>query len=216
MKERPILMSAPMVRAILEGRKSQTRRIVKPQPTLGSPLPAAAASGNWTWSRRGGFSFTVSNSPSGPSDIAEDCPYGAPGDRLWVREKWGYKAQFFEHDAPNGGDVVYGADGEPEGCHGTAWRPSIHMPRNLCRITLEVTGVRVERLQDIGKDGHKAASVLAEGITTDEIEHYRKFFHPNDCPALAFAALWEAINGAGSWAANPFVWVIEFKRLEQA
>jgi hypothetical protein len=101
------------------------------------------------------------------------------------------------------------------------WRvvSAIHMTRWASRITLEITGVRVERLHEIGKDGRKAHDVLAEGITREQIEQQQKFFHPDDSPALAFAALWEQINGKRegcSWRDNPWVWVIEFKRIAPA
>ncbi len=91
------------------------------------------------------------------------------------------------------------------------FRPSIFMPRWASRITLEIVAVRVERLQDIGKDGRKAHDVLAEGITDGQIEQWRQWLHPDDAPAHTYGVLWESINGKGSWALNPWVWVIEFK-----
>lgn len=104
-------------------------------------------------------------------------------------------------------------DAYANGKHGARWRPSIYMPRWACRIELEVTAVRVERLHAIGSDGRHARAVLAEGITLEEIEHQAKFFHPDDAPALTFGHLWNGINGKRApWASNPFVWVVEFKR----
>lgn len=202
MKERPILFSAPMVRAILEGRKTVTRRIIKPtQPR---------ADGLW---------------PAG-RDPLPDCPYGQPSDRLWVRETW-------MPDAPRDGtwdDVAFfGCKGSPlsmipaqyrtpehvihraswDGHDMVGWKPSIHMPRWASRITLEVTGVRIERLQDISE-----ADARAEGIEQSE---RTGGWLPGNCaaPEWAFRELWESINGAGSWNANPWVWVVEFRRIEQ-
>lgn len=208
-KERPILFSGPMVRAILEGRKTQTRRIVKPQPRAEMRPVFELASGK----------------------PQKDSPYGKPGDRLWVRETWGvyhsvkswtdcgyeYDGDFIKgplqgktYSRTNTSDregvnefVVYRADGVTE--DGDTWRPSIHMPRWASRITLEVVSVRVERLQDISND-----DAIAEGIDTvwrgdngphefDQVPHFR--------------TLWESINGPGSWDANPWVWCISFNRI---
>ena len=173
MKERPILFSAPMVRALLAGTKTQTRRIIKPQHLAFFNQDAAAMLSDWN---------------------ERPLPYGQPGDRLWVRETFGH-FECNQHFKP-GCNVYYRADGnclelEP-------WRPSIHMPRWASRITLEITSVRVERLQDISE-----ADAIAEGVYTDPA-----------CPAYdAYAQLWDEINGLGSWEANPWVWVIEFRRL---
>jgi hypothetical protein len=191
MKERPILMSAPMVRAILAGTKTQTRRVVKPAPKL--------VGGAWFFYKRG-LPVYVPN----VSAAADSCPYGQPGDRLWVRES------FRDARAAMLGRVLYRADGE----NICGWKPSIHMPRHLSRITLEVTAVRVERLQDISE-----ADAQAEGVTPkwepgcsgrlmDALGGFS--FRP---AASAYAELWEQINGPGSWDANPWVWVIEFKRV---
>jgi hypothetical protein len=221
MKERPILFSAPMVRAILEGRKTVTRRIIKPtQPREDGLWPAGR-------------------------DPLPDCPYGQPSDRLWVRETW-------MPDAPRDGtweDVAFfGCKGSPlsmipaqyrtpehvihraswDGHDMVGWKPSIHMPRWASRITLEVTGVRIERLQDI-----TPAQILAEGVripTTQEgqalidisTKHGPAHFLPrlrgastDDLLRAYWAALWVQINGIDSWHANPWVWVVQFKRLEQ-
>jgi hypothetical protein len=179
MKERPILFSAPMVRGILAGTKVQTRRVVKPQ-----------AMGQW-----------------GP---VVPCPYGQPGDRLWVREAWDFIPEG-DPGTPSCAGIRYWADAgyelrtPPSNYNPMLYgkervRPSIHMPRWASRITLEVTGVRVERLQDISE-----ADARAEGISRA------------DCPdwhaTTDYRALWESIHGPGSWAANPWVWVVEFKRV---
>lgn len=181
MKERPILFSAPMVRAIIDGTKTQTRRIVKAMhiPLLGRP-PAEGA----PW-------------------------YADPGDRLWVRETWCHPAP--EPQRP-GDPVWYRADFTPRygawesdaapGCvrrNEGPWKPSIHMPRWASRITLEVTSVRVERLHGITEEDARA-----EGVTCADV---------GDITAWrAFCDLWKSINGAESWAANPWVWVVGFKR----
>lgn len=201
-KERPILFSGAMVRAILDGRKTQTRRVVKPQP------PAAAkAVGTYHYpSDRDVFYACDGGSLIG--GWAQPCPYGQPGDRLWVRETWAQPA------ALDPGPTVYRADypaSVPAGFENVppadaiAWKPSIHMPRAACRLVLEVTGVRVERLQGITE-----AEAEAEGA--------EPILVPPDggsCPYYeGFSALWERINGPGAWEANPWVWVVEFRRID--
>lgn len=186
MKERPMLFSGPMVRAILAGNKTQTRRLVKPQPQcfIGSGLP-------------GGWTPAVAD---GEGMRALKCPYGQPGDRLWVREA-------FCDDWKQSHGIVYRADGGLDADMfdaGCKWRPSIHMPRLASRITLEIVGVRVKRLQDISED-----DTVAEGIPEGEVS-------PADAGRFAYRLLWESINGPGSWDANPWVWAIEFKRLGAA
>lgn len=180
--ERPILFSAPMVRAILEGRKTQTRRIVKHQP-----LP---------W---------VGPDPPG---WPPPCPYGQLGDRLWVRETWAQPTSldpgptFYRADYPS--CVPRQFENVPP-AEAVRWRPSIHMPRWASRITLDVTGVRIERLQDISE-----ADAMAEGVV--ETHAHLRDLGPCMEWCYAFEDLWTRINGAGSWNANPWVWVIEFKR----
>lgn len=200
MRERGILFSAPMVRALLAGTKTQTRRIVKP------PI------GGINWGKR--------------------CPYGQPGDRLWVREKWApvtataYRMSDGVQQTVNPNDedtaAIYAAGWDRSGPG--RWRPSIHMPRWASRITLEVTGVRVERLQEISPadacaegaaeildrphaDPLRSAAYDKFGVTLNDGERYAG-------SVAAYAALWESINGPGSWDANPWVWVVEFKRVD--
>jgi hypothetical protein len=213
MKERPILFSGAMVRAILSGAKTQTRRIVKPQPTKtsgthrGYPLPLMA--NDWAWPHpRTSAATTISNRPNGPLGWEIHCPYGQPGDRLWVREAWSIDP----HPGPNysgglrspdGGEVMYRAT---DGWHGP-WRPSIHMPHWASRLTLEITGVRVERLKEIG-----AADAMEEGVAV-HADHYNKPIGHPCSPVMAYRDLWEYINGPGSWDANPWVWVVEFRRI---
>lgn len=219
-KERPILFSAPMVRAILEGTKSQTRRIVKPQP------PAYAGDIEESSDYPGEFFYWLGGSDHGATFL---CPYGQPGDRLWVRESW----LFVGTDMARLGRTHVNQDGVIEYQDGTRqtftthhanverwmtrkqqWRPSIHMPRWASRILLEVTAVRVERLKSISQE-----DALEEGVT-------RQMLNDFGCAAgeseedfnfhrarRTFQLLWESINGPGSWEANPWVWVVEFKRL---
>lgn len=203
MKERPILFSAPMVRAILAGTKTQTRRVVKGWP-LEWLLPP--------------ISFTPEY-VADPANAA--CPYGQPGGRLWVRETWmadppitdDWPSTQFSGCKPRDHSLIPDRYRKPEHClyradgrddlHG--WTPGIHMPRWSSRITLEVTGVRVERLQDIS-----ASDAIAEGIPRGGPEN------PDGIEQREYRQLWEQINGPGSWDANPWVWVVEFKRADAA
>lgn len=187
MNEHPILFSTPMVKAILEGRKTQTRRIIKPQPTTA-------------------HFDTSANPPTWYDGIKElQCQYGSEGDHLWVRETWRYTSdRVGEPVAP---EFEYRAN--YSGVRNTGkWRPSIFMPRAAIRLTLEVVAIRVERLNNISEE-----DIRAEGTPT-----------PNPPPnnwmddskwRATFAYLWDSINekrGFG-WDTNPWVWVVEFKRL---
>lgn len=210
MKIKPIIFSGPMVLAILSGAKTQTRRAVKGEigelngvPTLnGQPLVDCPA-------------------------VLAQCPYGKPGEQLWVREnfsgphcmeagegcaavppgKWAHESR-----------IWYWANGEPSYGDWTRPHQSIHMPRWASRITLEIVSMRIERLQDISK-----ADALAEGakfhdgrgIGHSGWRHDDKDGYVYDNARSAYARLWQKINGPGSWNANPWVWVIEFKRVGQ-
>lgn len=213
MKERSILFSAAMVCAILDGRKTQTRRIVKPQPQL----PIEKMKGGW-WD------------DGHDHDLV--CPYGLPGDRLWVRESWrAHKA--FDLAAPSALPKIdglhYAADPLPLHWDYGKQRPSIHMPRWASRITLEITGIRVERLQEISEEDAEAEGLSAiskdgtlikygiadrDGLpgNDDHGWHWQEWERD---PRNAYHKLWEQINGAGSAVANPWVWVVEFKRVEE-
>ena len=208
MRERPILFSAPMVRALLAGTKTQTRRVVK-EPISGW-LNNASGSHKVLDGQVFNYSF---------DQHLGDCPYGQPGDRLWVRES------FWGCDAPGWGDqpcVVY--DDE---WHGKEYRPaevrpwarkfgripSIHMPRECSRITLEITAVGVERLNDISQ-----ADAMAEGVWTAGAAKESGILDRSPGGGVlnhvgAFRNLWEEINGADAWQANPWVWVVEFRVL---
>ena len=188
MKNRAILFNGPMVRALLNGSKTQTRRIYK--------------------SKNGGLQPRANDLP-GMRQVLRECPHGQPGERLWVREtfchKWdherGYLDEYWYRASTPDVDHVDGGEKSP-------WMPSIHMPRVASRITLEITGVRVERLQDISDadawaEGIDSAEALSMGCTTGAAR-------------AAYSALWERINGADSWDANPWVWVVEFRQIEAA
>jgi hypothetical protein len=215
MRERPILFSGPMVRAILAGTKTQTRRVVKPQPEAqhgGEPYWFIGGYRAWQYRstddvlRKGGNTLR--------------CPYGAPGDRLWVREAWQAldgnerARRIMTEPNPSRGWLEYAAT-VPEGYEPPPrWRPSIHMPRWASRITLEVTGVRVERLQDISSN-----DAIAEGIEPcprgGEWRNYLDSAPNRDAltPRVSFRSLWESINGPGSWEANPYVWAVSFREV---
>ena len=198
-KERPIIFSAPMVRAMLAGEKTQTRRSMKLKPH--QQIEERDDGAPWPW--------MYDNERDSDAWLA--CPYGQPGDRLWVRETFmDLQGTGVEHRPdPRGplhryayqADTLPGSRGdEARKEYGLKWKPSIHMPRHASRITLEITAVRVERLQDISE-----ADAAAEGVHTDPA-----------CPAYdAYQALWEQINGKGSWDANPWVWVLDFKHVAQ-
>lgn len=190
--EKPILFSDEMVRAILEGRKTQTRRVVKPRPDFVT---------DERWPAR----FTTQDVDLGRLAEVISCRYGQPGDRLWVRETT-------KEDVPGSVSLaIYDADYahvmDESGAHAEWWYskpvcPSIHMPRWASRITLEITDVRAERLQDISEQ-----DAVAEGCRNSLHLPCGRFAKEN------FAHLWWRINGDGSWEANPWVWVIEFKPL---
>jgi hypothetical protein len=185
-KERPILFSTPMVKAILEGRKTVTRRVVK-----GRPLE---------WLQPCMFT---------PEFVADqgnnNCPYGQPGDILWVRETFSQVAE---------DRFIYKVDGDKHPLD-WPWKPSIHMPRAACRLRLEILSITVEKLQDISEE-----DAIREGIEPqpafENIPQWKDYTN-NGCttgwPCVSFASLWQSINGKESWDANPFCWVINFRKL---
>lgn len=240
MKERPILFTGAMVRALLDGSKTQTRRIVKSQPPEGEHVftglyhptvvdrhgeeqPGAEVFGAYTQD----------------GEWASLCPYGEPGDRLWVREtfyaygrwetrysakkkrdEWHFVDMTIECDrlyqyAADNPDVPL-AKGRGGALPGWYTRPAIFMPRAACRILQDIARVRVDRLQDIGE-----ADAKAEGIQPDEVRQMWLFGASNDeraaiyrrAAVIPYRYLWESINGTGSWAINPWVWVVEFRRI---
>lgn len=229
MKAHPILFSAPMVRAILAGTKTQTRRALAPRGLgfveccCGGTAARWMAEGDrWHCGTCGGGARLTHN------DVEYlRCPYGQPGDRLWVRETWnsfdGWAGYYYAADYDGWG---IGPDDDPDHVpdHAVRWKPSIHMPRAASRITLEITSVRVERLQEIWEND---ADCIAEGIEempphpcgTKRWRNYQpghpQAWSPNlVTPGNSFSTLWRLINGDESWDANPWVWAITFKRIE--
>ncbi|BEM52786.1 hypothetical protein SME20J_14730 [Serratia marcescens] len=224
MKERPVIFNGEMVRAILDGRKTRTRRVMKHQPRQHDHQNYDTA----PWSDAPPAYYNVNSADWACKYCGEGigfdgrsvyrCPFGRVGDRLWVRETWqgplvdeehldDYRANADKFQTPE--FCEYAADGgaRPEFCDlddnvRQGWRPSIHMPRWASRITLEITGVLVERLNDIS-DG----DAIREGCSAAEMKS-------GDCVADVFARLWASIYGVENWRANPWVWVIEFRRLE--
>lgn len=222
--ERPILFGASMVLAILDGKKTQTRRVMKPQPLIhdfceGGKKPALEGE------------FVRNGMIAVGCDIANqamryvNCPYGNKGDQLWLRETFATlsNGDFLpvKPDSINSGsvDIRYRAD-DPlhdvsADIRGYGWRPSIFMPRWASRINLEITGIRVERLQDISED-----DAIAEGITGPHDVGYQAYRVPDDSKPRyssaisAYESLWQSINGQASWDANPWVWVVDFKRIQ--
>lgn len=197
MKERPILFNGAMVRAILDGTKTQTRRLVKMKPH--HQIEQRDDGSNWPWMYDG----------ERDADWWMPCPHGQPGDQLWVREAWRTSLAYEltkPSEIPVGEPLGYEADGEGNLLLGNAGklRPSMFMPRWASRITLEITSVRVERLQEISR-----GDAMAEGCPFANMA-------AGPDPRQWYADLWRHINGPESWAANPWVWVVEFKRKEQA
>lgn len=220
-KERPILFSAPMVRAILEGRKTITRRIAKPWQQ-----PNREEDGTWfavaQRDRRYGFGVSGADAGECARALAQSgcCPYGSIGDRLWVREAWAADAQLdaiAPRELSRGEPIFYPADGvtRTSGCSMISpgrGRPSIHMPRWASRILLEITAVRVERLQDITYE-----DAVAEGVHRARgCREWTATYEGGTChkyPIPAFRNLWTGINGPRALDANPWVWVVEFKQV---
>lgn len=252
MKERPILMKGAMVRAILKGRKIQTRRIIKPQPS-GSNTQNDPYGWRWKWTptdKRIPI-FEWGKDTTGWISMLKHCPYGVPGDRLWVKETWvellhtspatdrpelceGDKliepATSYTDDSGqqrwhyNGRVIAYRATSAVEFCDGDGfigesankddmakWKPSIFMPRWASRITLEIEAVRVERVNEITREDCIAEGIYQKGgqWIIDGAVTGLGWMQPEG----AYRELWESINGAKSWDANPWVWVIQFRRI---
>ncbi|HBR2315728.1 TPA: hypothetical protein L9P45_003526 [Klebsiella pneumoniae] len=243
MTERGMIFNAEMVRAILDGRKTQTRRIMTVQPQSSefglryiAESSLAKEVGMYFWSQSDACGMKARSKPFA-------CPYGKPGDRIWVRETWSSDfANYYPNDR-----VWYAADNNRrldievvDGVRGIyspesdvhvpfRWRPSIHMPRWASRILLEITDVRVERLNAISEEDAQREGVHAEvwdqtvvarnyaardeffQFWSEDMPHYVEM---NQLYRSSFRSLWESIYGSENWLANPWVWVIEFKRVE--
>ncbi|MGI4776901.1 MAG: hypothetical protein ACRYGA_02090 [Janthinobacterium lividum] len=225
-RERPILFSAPMVRMLLAGTKTQTRRAVAMPRKRDSFVLVDLGNGWWPYQSDDGESHSCDDGMEYPYS----CPYGQPGQRIWVREAFRL-LDSFDGDSPSRvgercidagyrkewAPLQFEADGErrdwmvvgtptypPQPPSAGKLRPSIHIPRWASRITLEITDVRVERLQDISR-----GDAMAEGCPFPNMAK-------GDDPCKWYAQLWDQINGAGAWDANPWVWAVSFKHIEGA
>ncbi|WP_425537047.1 hypothetical protein [Klebsiella pneumoniae] len=200
MSERGMIFNAEMVRALLDGRKTQTRRPIKWKQTRFTEIGEREDGSKWPWSEDAEHAC----------DFWHPCPFGAVGDRIWVREAFRVHSR-----ATDVATLVYKASERNSWTEQTRrvpvavcnkpatpekWTPSLHMPRWASRILLEITGVRVERLRSMNQDDARAEGVIAASGPMDA--------------GLAFRELWDSIYGEESWKANPWVWVIEFKRVE--
>ncbi|WP_312423606.1 hypothetical protein [Kosakonia cowanii] len=224
MKERPMIFNAEMVRAILDGRKTQTRRIMKVQPeNVDLGLRRITDS---SVAKEVGMYFWCLADACGVKHRSNlfSCPFGEVGDRIWVREAWArYNIDQDSHD------IAYRATTPEDWPEEGRWRPSIHMPRWASRIMLEITGVRVERLnntshEDAEREGiHTEVwdqMVVAKNYAAEDgffqfwSESMPHYVEMNELYRSSFQSLWQSIYGAENWQANPWVWVIEFKRIE--
>lgn len=214
MKHRPILFQGEMVRAIIDGQKTQTRRAVKPvrgYERNNTCRPDLAAENHAVW-WHGEFERV---------GCLQECPYGQPGALLWVRETWALGP----YDEPH---AIYRATAQMDGwevgpC--ARWSPSIHMPRWASRLTLRITDVRVERLREISEKDAVAEGLSSVRVSENDsryVDYLRlgsRYFGDKEatCPSAvrSFATLWESINGTGSWNSNPWVWVIEFEAFNE-
>ncbi|MFW4109104.1 hypothetical protein [Klebsiella pneumoniae] len=239
MKERGMIFNGEMVRAILDGRKTQTRRIVKGTD--------GAVKFCKEWDINGEEIFVVlgekDHTGMNPVLGAISCPFGAVGDRIWVRETWGVVSHELDedgriqpwtpdrpatviHEMPFGngyysGHAIYAADGDftwgdDDGYEDgrSCWIPSIHMPRAASRILLEITDVRVERLNAISEEDARAEGIIDGGCLNCGEPEPCGCANPEPDATDAFAYLWQSIYGQESWNANPWVWVISFERIE--
>ncbi|HCB1570422.1 hypothetical protein [Klebsiella quasipneumoniae] len=214
MTERGMIFNGEMVRALLSGRKTQTRRPIKWKQTRFTEIGEREDGSKWPWSEDAEHAC----------DFWHPCPFGAVGDRIWVRETWArYNIDQNSHD------IAYRATTPEDWPEEGRWRPSIHMPRWASRILLEITGVRVERLNAISEEDAQREGVHTEvwdqtvvarnyaardeffQFWSEDMPHYVEM---NQLYRSSFRSLWESIYGAENWQANPWVWVIEFKRVE--
>lgn len=213
MTQRGMIFNAEMVRAILDGRKTQTRRPIKWKQTRFTEIGEREDGGYWPWSEDAEHAC----------DFWHPCPFGAVGDRIWVREtfcpvddtqyggeKWvDYRATpKFEASHPAGWDSA------PNDAEALKWRPSIHMPRWASRILLEITDVRVERLNAISEQDARAEGIIDGGCLNCGEPEPCGCANPEPDATDAFAYLWQSIYGQENWNANPWVWVISFERIE--
>lgn len=206
-REKGLIFNSEMVRAILDGRKTQTRRPIKWKQTRFTEIGEREDGSKWPWSEDAEHAC----------DFWHPCPFGAVGDRIWVRETWAeagasapdlklYRANYPEH-VPSIYENVPPAEE-------IRWTPSIHMPRTASRILLEITDVRVERLNAISEEDARAEGIIDGGCLNCGEPEPCGCANPEPDATDAFAYLWQSIYGQESWNANPWVWVISFKRVE--
>lgn len=199
-REKGLIFNSEMVRAILDGRKTQTRRPIKWKQTRFTEIGEREDGSKWPWSEDAEHAC----------DFWHPCPFGAVGDRIWVRETWN----------KYGGLLTYRADHDwiddmrKETVCTAKWVPSIHMPRWASRILLEITDVRVERLNAISEEDARAEGIIDGGCLNCGEPEPCGCANPEPDATDAFAYLWQSIYGQENWNANPWVWVIEFKRVE--
>lgn len=221
MIERGMIFNAEMVRAILDGRKTQTRRPIKWRQTRATEIAEREDGSKWPWSE----------DAENVCDYWHPCPFGAVGDRIWVRETWQVIHDYIDENGivderrfarsiprqrGNYWHPVYEEHfgNESREDRGFPWRPSIHMPRWASRITLEITDVRVERLNSISEEDARAEGIIDGGCVNCGESEPCGCAHPQPDATDAFAYLWQSIYGQENWNANPFVWVIQFERVE--
>lgn len=230
MKERGMIFNGEMVRAILDGRKTQTRRIMKVQPES-NQLGLLLITDSTKHSDIGKYHWAESNATGNHvRSKLFACPFGAVGDQIWVRET--FQGPLFDYElmdeyledsskfekpefcqyAADGGHRPEYQDANDNLRHG--WRPSIHMPRWASRILLEITDVRVERLNGISEEDARAEGIIDGGCLNCGEPEPCGCANPEPDATDAFAYLWQSIYGQENWNANPWVWVIEFKRVE--
>ena len=214
MKHRPILFSTAMVQAILDGRKTQTRRVVKPQPDAGCPPQKVRMYSEFEphWGK-----YCIIDQ-HGESHLRQ-CPYGQPGDVLWVRETWCKTPDFeYTYKASSGSESEEIRREYLEcGQDWAKWKPSIHMPREAARLFLRIKAVRVERLTEISEDDAEAEGIECVNEYSDTAALYCcTICNGTDfLAATVFECLWVSINGPESWEVNPWVWVVEFERISK-
>ena len=220
MTERGMIFNGEMVRALMSVRKTQTRRPIKWKQTRFTEIGEREDGSKWPWSEDAEHAC----------DFWHPCPFGAVGDRIWVRET--FQGPLFDYDLMDSyckdptpfekpEFCVYKADGVPapefydadDELH-CCWRPSIHMPRWASRILLEITDVRVERLNAISEEDARAEGIIDGGCLNCGEPEPCGCANPEPDATDAFAYLWQSIYGQDNWNANPWVWVIEFKRVE--
>ncbi|HBW3433934.1 TPA: hypothetical protein MEZ05_000706 [Klebsiella pneumoniae] len=214
MKERGMIFNGEMVRAILDGRKTQTRRIIKWKQTRFTEIGEREDGSKWPWSEDAEHAC----------DFWHPCPFGAVGDRIWVREAFRVHSR-----ATDVATLVYKASERNSWAEQThrvpvavcnkpatpeKWTPSLHMPRWASRILLEITGVRVERLNAISEEDARAEGIIDGGCLNCGEPEPCGCANPEPDATDAFAYLWQSIYGQENWNADPWVWVIEFKRVE--